>query len=53
MNTVQSKILVHGFRVQERAEIYSAELEALLQELRETQKALVHTERQSRRSDEF
>jgi len=49
---VPAAVAIQNARVHERAEIYAAELEARLQELRETQKALEHVERKSLRSDE-
>jgi PAS domain S-box-containing protein len=48
---VPAAVAIQNARVHERAEIYAAELEARLQELRETQKALEHVERKSLRSD--
>ncbi len=50
---VPAAVAIQNARVHERAEIYAAELEARLQELRETQKALEHVERSSLRSDRF
>jgi PAS domain S-box-containing protein len=41
---VPAAVAIQNARVHERAEIYAAELEARLQELRETQKALEHVE---------
>jgi PAS domain S-box-containing protein len=49
---IPAAVAIQNARVHERAEIYAAELEARLQELRETQKALEHVERKSLRSDE-
>jgi PAS domain S-box-containing protein len=42
---VPAAVAIQNARVHERAEIYAAELEARLQELRETQRALEHVER--------
>jgi GAF domain-containing protein len=50
---VPAAVAIQNARVHERAEIYAAELEARLKELRETQRALEHAERQSLRSDEL
>jgi PAS domain S-box-containing protein len=47
---VPAAVAIQNARVHERAEIYAAELEARLQELRETQKALEHIERKTLRS---
>jgi PAS domain S-box-containing protein len=49
---VPAAVAIQNARVHERAEIYAAELEARLQELRETQKALEHVERNSLRFDQ-
>jgi GAF domain-containing protein len=48
---VPAAVAIQNARVHERAEIYAAELEARLQELRETQKALQHVEDKSLRAD--
>ncbi len=50
---VPAAVAIQNARVHERAEIYAAELEARLLELRETQKALEHVERSSLRSNRF
>jgi PAS domain S-box-containing protein len=42
---IPAAVAIQNARTHERAEIYAAELEARLQELRETQKALDHVER--------
>lgn len=47
---VPAAVAIQNARVHERAEIYAAELEARLQELRETQRALEHIERKTLRS---
>jgi PAS domain S-box-containing protein len=44
---VPAAVAIQNARVHERAEIYAAELEARLQELRETQKALEQVERKA------
>jgi PAS domain S-box-containing protein len=44
---VPAAVAVQNARVHERAEIYAAELEARLQELHETQKALQHVEKKA------
>jgi PAS domain S-box-containing protein len=49
---VPAAVAIQNARVHERAEIYAAELEARLQELRETQKALEHVEKKTLRSDQ-
>jgi PAS domain S-box-containing protein len=46
---IPAAVAIHNARVHERAEIYSAELELRLQELRATQKALEHSECKSSR----
>ncbi len=48
---VPAAVAIQNARVHERAEIYAAELEARLLELRETQKALEHVEGKSLRSE--
>jgi PAS domain S-box-containing protein len=48
---IPAAVAIQKARVHERAEIYAAELEARLQELRETQKALKYVERNSLRPD--
>lgn len=47
---VPAAVAIQNARIHERAEIYATELEARLQELRETQKALQHVERKPFRS---
>ena len=47
---VPAAVAIQNARVHERAEIYASELEARLQELRETQRALEHLERTRPRS---
>jgi PAS domain S-box-containing protein len=47
---VPAAVAIQNARIHERAEIYATELEARLQELRETQKALEHVERKPLRS---
>jgi PAS domain S-box-containing protein len=47
---VAAAVAIKNARVHERAEIYAAELEINLRELRETQKALEHAEHKSSRS---
>lgn len=49
---VPAAVAIQNARVHERAEIYAAELEARLQELHQTQKALEHVERNSLRFDQ-
>jgi PAS domain S-box-containing protein len=49
---IPAAVAIQNARIHERAEIYAAELEARLRELREAQKALEHVERKSRRSDQ-
>jgi GAF domain-containing protein len=44
---IPAAVAIQNARMHERAEIYAAELEARLQELREAQKALEHVERKS------
>jgi PAS domain S-box-containing protein len=44
---VPAAVAIQNARVHERAEIYAAELEARLQELREAQKALEHVEKRA------
>jgi len=44
---IPAAVAIQNARTHERAEIYAAELEARLQELRETQKALEHVERKT------
>lgn len=48
---IPAAVAIQNARVHERAEIYSAELEARLQELRETQMALHQVERKSLRPE--
>jgi PAS domain S-box-containing protein len=48
---VPAAVAIQNARIHERAEIYAAELEASLQELRETQKALEHVGNKTFRSD--
>jgi PAS domain S-box-containing protein len=47
---VAAAVAINNARVHERAEIYAAELEINLRELRDTQKALEHAENKSSRS---
>ena len=47
---VPAAVAIQNARIHERAEIYATELEARLQELRETQRALEHVERKPFRS---
>ena len=49
---IPAAVAIQNARTHERAEIYAAELEARLQELREAQKALEHVERKSIRYNE-
>jgi len=49
---IPAAVAIQNARTHERAEIYAAELEARLQELREAQKALEHVERKSLRYNE-
>jgi PAS domain S-box-containing protein len=49
---IPATVAIQNARTHERAEIYAAELEARLQELREAQKALGHVERKSLRCNE-
>ena len=49
---VPAAVAIQNARVHERAEIYAAELEARLQQLRTTQKALENVEKRSHRTDE-
>jgi PAS domain S-box-containing protein len=49
---IPAAVAIQNARTHERAEIYAAELEARLQELREAQKALEQVERKSLRYDE-
>jgi PAS domain S-box-containing protein len=48
---VPAAVAIHNARIHERAEIYAAELEARLQQLRTTQKALENVEKRSHRTD--
>lgn len=50
---VPAAVAIQNARIHERAEIYATELEARLQELRETQKALEHVEGKTSRSHEY
>jgi len=50
---VPAAVAIQNARIHERAEIYAAELEVRLQELRETQKALEHVEKRPLRSDKL
>lgn len=49
---VPAAVAIQNARVHERAEIYASELEARLHELRETQRALEHVEKNTLRSDQ-
>jgi PAS domain S-box-containing protein len=49
---IPAAVAIQNARIHERAEIYATELEARLQELRETQKALEHVEKRSFRFGE-
>ena len=49
---IPAAVAIQNARTHERAEIYAAELEARLRELREAQKALEHVERKSLRYNE-
>ena len=48
---IPAAVAIQNARIHERAEIYAAELEVRLRELRETQKALEHVEKRPLRSD--
>jgi PAS domain S-box-containing protein len=48
--SVAAAVAINNARIHERAEIYAAELEINLRELRETQKALEHSERKPSRT---
>ena len=48
---IPAAVAIQNARIHERAEIYAAELEVRLRELRDTQKALEHVEKRPLRSD--
>jgi PAS domain S-box-containing protein len=48
---IPAAVAIQNARIHERAEIYAAELEVRLRELRKTQKALEHVEKRPLRSD--
>jgi PAS domain S-box-containing protein len=49
---IPAAVAIQNARVHERAEIYAAELQARLQELRQVQEVLEHVERKSPKSDD-
>jgi PAS domain S-box-containing protein len=50
---IPAAVAIQNARIHERAEIYAAELEVRLRELRETREALEHVGKRSRRSDKI